>query len=79
MKDVKHAVDDLKRAGRDAEVEAKRRIRDLDGHDVVDDVKNAGDEVRRDIGNAGDEIRRDIGNAGDELRRHERGTSTETR
>jgi hypothetical protein len=31
--------------------------RELDGHDVGDDVGNLGDTVRSDIGNAGDDIR----------------------
>ncbi len=69
---------DIKQAGRDIEVETKKRLRDVDGHDFGDDLGNAGDEIRKDLGNAGDEIRKDLGNAGDELRRHDRTEPAET-
>lgn len=62
-------MDDVKRTYRDAEVETRKTVRDLDGHDITDDVGNAGDEIRKDLGNAGDEIRKDLGEAGDEARR----------
>jgi hypothetical protein len=51
-------MDDIKRAGRDVETETKKQMRDLDGHDVGDDIGNAGDEVKKDLGNLGDDVRR---------------------
>jgi hypothetical protein len=51
-------MDEIKRAGREAETETKKQVRDLDGHDVGDDIGNAGDEVKKDLGNLGDDIRR---------------------
>lgn len=69
---------DIKQTGRDIEVETKKKLRDLDGHDLGDDIGNAGDEIRKDLGNAGDEIRKDLGKAGDELRRHDRTEPAET-
>jgi hypothetical protein len=63
-------MDTLKQTYRDAEVEAKKAVRDVDGHDAGDDIANAGDEIRKDLANAGDEVRKDLGNAGDDVRRH---------
>jgi hypothetical protein len=51
-------MDDVKRVGREVETEAKKGMRELDGHDLGDDVGNAGDEVKKDLGNLGDELRR---------------------
>ena len=48
---------------RDVKQDTKKTLRDADGHDVTDDIGNAGDEIRKDLGNAGDEMRRDVGNA----------------
>lgn len=67
-------MDDIKKAGREFETEARKKARELDGHDFGDDIGNAGDEIRKDLGNAGDEIRKDLGKAGDEVRRHDRQT-----
>jgi len=33
-------------------------VRDLDGHDLGDDIGNATDEVKKDLGNLGDDMRR---------------------
>jgi hypothetical protein len=66
-------MEDVKQMGRDVEVEAKKRLRDADGHDLTDDLGNAGDEIRRDLGNAGDHAREAIDNAGDALRHERRG------
>jgi hypothetical protein len=63
-------VDDYKKAGREIETEAKKQVRDLDGHDLGDDIGNAGDEIRKHLGNAGDEIREGLDRADQE--RHER-------
>jgi hypothetical protein len=51
-------MDDVKRVGREIETEAKKGIRELDGHDLGDDLGNAGDEVKKDLGNLGDDLRR---------------------
>jgi hypothetical protein len=51
-------MDDVKRVGREVETEAKKGMRDLDGHDLGDDIGNAGDEVKKDLGNLGDDLRR---------------------
>jgi hypothetical protein len=62
-------MDDAKRAGREVETETKKGIRDLDGHDLGDDIGNAGDEVKKDLGNFGDDVRRggrDLGRGIDE-------------
>jgi hypothetical protein len=61
-------VDDIKKAGRDIETGTKKRVRDLDGHDIGDDVGNAGDEIRKDLGNAGDHIRTEAGKPRDSSR-----------
>lgn len=64
-------MDDMKKAGRDIEVETKKRMRDLDGHDLGDDIGNVGDEIRRDLGNAGDDVRKDVRTAVDDLPRRD--------
>ena len=51
-------MDQVKKAGREVETETKKQWRDLDGHDLGDDVANAGDEVKKDLGNLGDDVRR---------------------
>ncbi len=65
-------MDDIKKAGRDVQTETKKQVRDLDGHDLGDDIGNAGDEIRKDLGNAGDDIRKGLGHAGDEIRGEKR-------
>ena len=54
-------MDSVKQTYRDVEVEAKKAMRDADGHDAGDDLANLGDEVRKDLGNAGDEVREALG------------------
>ncbi len=51
-------MDDIKRVGREVETETKKKVRDLDGHDLGDDIGNAGDEIKKDLGNMGDDLRR---------------------
>jgi hypothetical protein len=51
-------MDQVKRAGREVETETKRGMRELDGHDLGDDIENAGDEAKKDLGNLGDDLRR---------------------
>ena len=58
-------MDDLKKAGREAEVDAKKASRNWDGEDLADKVGNAGDEIRKDAANTADDIR----NAGDDARK----------
>jgi hypothetical protein len=47
----------MKETYRDVEQDAKKVRRDIDGHDLGDDLGNAGDEIRKDLGNAGDTLR----------------------
>ncbi|HEX7473622.1 MAG TPA: hypothetical protein VF323_11110 [Candidatus Limnocylindrales bacterium] len=61
-------MDDIKKAGREIETGTKKRVRDVDGHDIGDDIGNAGDEIRKDLGNAGDHIRTEVGKVRDEAR-----------
>jgi hypothetical protein len=51
-------MDDAKRVYREGESRVKEAAREIDGHDLGDDVGNAGDQVRKGLGNAGDEMRR---------------------
>ena len=51
-------MDQVKRAGREVETETKKGMRELDGHDLGDDIGNAGDEVKKGLGNVGDDLRR---------------------
>jgi len=60
-------MDQLKEAGREVETETKKGLRELDGHDLGDDVANAGDEIKKDLGNFGDDLRREGGKVGNEL------------
>lgn len=60
-------MDQLKQAGREVETETKKGIRELDGHDLGDDVANVGDEIKQDLGNLGDDLRREGRDAGREL------------
>ena len=72
-------MDDIKRAGRELETDTRKKLRDLDGHDLGDDIGNVGDEIRKDVGDAGDDIRRGVRQAGDELRRRDPRTPSEER
>ena len=58
---------DVNKTYRDVEEKSREFGRELDGHDVGDDVGNAGDDIRKNLGNAGDEIRRGLDDAGDEM------------
>jgi hypothetical protein len=51
-------MDQVKRTGREVETELKKGARELDGHDLGDDIGNAGDEIKKDLGNLGDDLRR---------------------
>jgi len=66
-------MDDLKHDYREVKDEVKRRLRDLDGHAVADDVGSAGDEMRRELGDLGDDARRGASKSqSDEVREPER-------
>ncbi|MEP7041226.1 MAG: hypothetical protein ABI864_06585 [Chloroflexota bacterium] len=60
-------MDQLKQAGREVETETKKGMRELDGHDLGDDIANAGDEVKKDLGNLGDDLREKGRETGREL------------
>ena len=60
-------MDQLKEAGREIETETKKGMRELDGHDLGDDIANAGDEIKKDLGNLGDDLRREGNEVGSEL------------
>jgi hypothetical protein len=72
-------MDDVKRAGREIETDAKKGMRELDGHDLGDDIANAGDEVKKDLGNLGDDVRREGREVGEELHEELHDTERETR
>ena len=67
-------VDSMKKAGREVENKAGEVGRELDGHDVGDDIGNAGDDIRTSLGNAGDDMRRDADHAADDARRATQGS-----
>lgn len=67
-------MDDAKRIYREGETKAKEGLRELDGHDVGDDIGNAGDELRKDLGNAGDRLREAGDRAEDDAREGEQRT-----
>lgn len=50
-------MDDVKKAYRAGETATKETLREVDGHQLSDDIGNAGDEIRKDLGNAGDDMR----------------------
>ena len=60
-------MDDAKRAYRDVEDKTKEVGREIDGHQITDDLGNAGDDIRRELGNAGDELRDAADDAGRDL------------
>lgn len=51
---------DIKKPFREVEDKTREAGREVDGHDVGDDIGNAGDEIRKDAGNLGDDVRRDV-------------------
>jgi hypothetical protein len=62
-------MDQAKQAGREVETETKKGMRELDGHDLGDDIANAGDEVKKNLGNFGDDVRREGRNVGESIDR----------
>jgi hypothetical protein len=67
--DKENPMDQMKKAGREVETETKKQIRDLDGHDLGDDLGNAGVEVKKDLGNLGDDLHRGAHDVGNEIDR----------
>ncbi len=61
-------MDDIKKAGRDAEVETKKAVRGVDGTDTSEKIANAGDEIRKDLGNAGDDIKHAVDDTADQVK-----------
>jgi hypothetical protein len=54
---------DVKKGYREVEDKSRELGREVDGHDIGDDIGNAGDEIRKDLGNTGDDIRRGLDDA----------------
>lgn len=50
-------MDELKKAFRGGEQGTREVARDIDGHDLSDDIGNIGDQARHDLGNLGDDVR----------------------
>jgi hypothetical protein len=48
---------DVKDTLRDVKTDTKEAVREVDGHQVKDDVGNAGDRLRDDAGKVGDKLR----------------------
>ncbi len=69
-------MDDAKQIYREGETGVKKTGREIDGHDVGDDLGNVGDEIRKNLGNVGDDLRREGDRAMDDVRR---GTDEATR
>ncbi len=51
-------MDDVKRTYRTLKTDLKKAARGIDGTDLKDRVKNAGDEVGKNLGNLGDDVRK---------------------
>ena len=62
-------MDDAKKMYREGEGRVKETVRDADGHDLSDDIGNAGDKIRKDLGNAGDAVRRTGDHIADDMER----------
>jgi hypothetical protein len=57
---------DIKKVDRELEDKSRELGREVDGHDIGDDIGNAGDEIRKDLGNTGDDLRRGVDDATDD-------------
>jgi len=57
---------DVKKVDRELEDKSREFGRELDGHDIGDDIGNAGDEIRKDLGNTGDDLRRGVDDVTDD-------------
>jgi hypothetical protein len=49
---------DVDKVDRELEDKSRELGREADGHDIGDDIGNAGDEIRKDLGKTGDDLRR---------------------
>jgi hypothetical protein len=57
-------MDDVKRAGREAENEAKEQLRRSDGDESLEDkAANTADDIRAGLGNLGDEVDEEVDKA----------------
>jgi len=65
---------DVKDTLRDVKTNTKEAAREVDGHQLKDDVGNAGDRMRDDLGKAGDRMRDEA----DKLHRDAHETADET-
>lgn len=61
-------MDDARRIYREGELKTREAARDVDGHQITDDIGNAGDAIRKNLGNAGDRLREAGDHAADEVR-----------
>jgi hypothetical protein len=57
---------DIKKVDRELEDKSRELGREVDGHDIGDDIGNAGDEIRKDLGNTGDDLRRGVDDVTDD-------------
>ena len=62
-------MDDAKKVYREGENKIREAGREMNGHDVGDDVGDLGDDIRTDLGNAGDDVRRTAKESQDEARK----------
>ncbi len=62
-------MDDAKKLSRTVENKGREVGRELDGHDVGDDIGNAGDDLRAGLGNAGDSVRSGAKHAANDVER----------
>lgn len=65
---------DVKDTLRDVKTDTKEAAREVDGHQLKDDIGNAGDRLRDDLGKAGDKMRDDM----DDVHRRAHETADET-
>ena len=63
-------MDDARRIYREGETKTKEAAREVDGHQITDDIGNGGDAIRKNLGNAGDRLREAGDHAADEVRSH---------
>ncbi len=65
-------MDGIKKTVRETDKKVREAGREVDGHDVRDDVGNVGDEIKTRVGDAADDVRTGVGNLEREADRHGR-------